>query len=158
MISYCTQWCHYSVPQEIQHVTLFDCPLSWWHSVSEPSVFSHDGIWCHNILLRSYRMVFSRMAVQNILEGGCDCRSPDAPDDMVLGMCLTTLGLPVTHSPLFHQVTNKQTLQLFLLLHAPSKKNKSNEAELYQAKQQIWWNLLVLSSLVFFVLISSINV
>ncbi|KAK9968433.1 hypothetical protein ABG768_002760 [Culter alburnus] len=48
-------------------------------------------------------MVFSRDAVLNILAGGCDWHSSDAPDDMVLGMCLTTLGLPVTHSPLFHQ-------------------------------------------------------
>uniref|UniRef100_A0A8C2I2Z0 Beta 3-glucosyltransferase b n=1 Tax=Cyprinus carpio TaxID=7962 RepID=A0A8C2I2Z0_CYPCA len=46
----------------------------------------------------SYRMVFSRVAVQNILA-----------DDMVIGMCLTTLGLPVTHSPLFHQVAYTPT-------------------------------------------------
>ncbi len=52
----------------------------------------------------SYRMVFSRVAVQNIVAGGSSCRSSDAPDDMLIGMCLTTLGLPVTHSPLFHQV------------------------------------------------------
>uniref|UniRef100_A0A673MEA1 Beta 3-glucosyltransferase b n=1 Tax=Sinocyclocheilus rhinocerous TaxID=307959 RepID=A0A673MEA1_9TELE len=56
------------------------------------------------------RMVFSRVAVQNILAGGCSCRSLDAPDDMVIGMCLTTLGLQVTHSPLFHQVANVKEL------------------------------------------------
>ncbi|XP_037402825.1 beta-1,3-glucosyltransferase isoform X2 [Pygocentrus nattereri] len=48
-------------------------------------------------------MVFSREAVQRILSSGCACYSPDAPDDMVLGMCLNTLGLSVTHSPQFHQ-------------------------------------------------------
>uniref|UniRef100_A0A3Q1C8U7 Fringe-like glycosyltransferase domain-containing protein n=1 Tax=Amphiprion ocellaris TaxID=80972 RepID=A0A3Q1C8U7_AMPOC len=49
-------------------------------------------------------MVFSREAVVRLLNSGCKCYSNDAPDDMVLGMCLNALGLPVTHSPLFHQV------------------------------------------------------
>lgn len=49
-------------------------------------------------------MVFSRKAVVRLLKSGCKCYSNDAPDDMVLGMCLNALGLPVTHSPLFHQV------------------------------------------------------
>lgn len=49
-------------------------------------------------------MVFSREAVVRLLDSGCKCYSNDAPDDMVLGMCLNALGLPVTHSPLFHQV------------------------------------------------------
>ncbi|XP_028838713.1 beta-1,3-glucosyltransferase isoform X2 [Denticeps clupeoides] len=48
-------------------------------------------------------MVFSRAAVGRLLSSGCRCYSDDAPDDMVLGMCMNTLGLPVTHSPLFHQ-------------------------------------------------------
>uniref|UniRef100_A0A1A8LQM6 Beta 1,3-galactosyltransferase-like a n=1 Tax=Nothobranchius pienaari TaxID=704102 RepID=A0A1A8LQM6_9TELE len=48
-------------------------------------------------------MVFSREAVVRILNSGCKCYSNDAPDDMVLGMCLNALGLPITHSPLFHQ-------------------------------------------------------
>ncbi|MED6294018.1 Beta-1,3-glucosyltransferase, partial [Characodon lateralis] len=49
-------------------------------------------------------MVFSREAVVRLLNSGCKCYSNDAPDDMVLGMCLNALGLPITHSPLFHQV------------------------------------------------------
>lgn len=49
-------------------------------------------------------MVFSREAVVQLLDSGCRCYSNDAPDDMVLGMCLNALRLPVTHSPLFHQV------------------------------------------------------
>ncbi|KAM3616289.1 uncharacterized protein V6R79_015588 [Siganus canaliculatus] len=48
-------------------------------------------------------MVFSREAVVRLLDSGCKCYSNDAPDDMVLGMCFNALGLPVTHSPLFHQ-------------------------------------------------------
>ncbi|XP_074529196.1 beta-1,3-glucosyltransferase [Halichoeres trimaculatus] len=48
-------------------------------------------------------MVLSRVAVSTIVFSGCGCFSDDAPDDMVLGRCLTSLGVPVTHSPLFHQ-------------------------------------------------------
>ncbi|XP_061137235.1 beta-1,3-glucosyltransferase-like isoform X2 [Syngnathus typhle] len=48
-------------------------------------------------------MVFSREAVARLLQSGCKCYSDDAPDDMVLGMCLNALDVPATHSPLFHQ-------------------------------------------------------
>uniref|UniRef100_A0A8C6RTG3 Beta-1,3-glucosyltransferase n=1 Tax=Nannospalax galili TaxID=1026970 RepID=A0A8C6RTG3_NANGA len=48
-------------------------------------------------------MVFSREAIQRLLASKCRCYSNDAPDDMVLGMCFSGLGIPVTHSPLFHQ-------------------------------------------------------
>lgn len=49
-------------------------------------------------------MVFSREAIKRLLASKCRCYSNDAPDDMVLGMCFGSLGIPVTHSPLFHQV------------------------------------------------------
>ncbi|XP_025911762.1 beta-1,3-glucosyltransferase isoform X2 [Apteryx mantelli] len=49
------------------------------------------------------RMVFSKIAVQKLLASKCRCYSMDAPDDMVLGMCFSGLGIPITHSPLFHQ-------------------------------------------------------
>uniref|UniRef100_A0A8C6N0M0 Beta-1,3-glucosyltransferase n=1 Tax=Mus spicilegus TaxID=10103 RepID=A0A8C6N0M0_MUSSI len=48
-------------------------------------------------------MVFSREAIRRLLVSSCRCYSNDAPDDMVLGMCFSGLGVPVTHSPLFHQ-------------------------------------------------------
>ncbi|XP_074842264.1 beta-1,3-glucosyltransferase isoform X2 [Carettochelys insculpta] len=48
-------------------------------------------------------MVFSREAIQKLLASKCQCYSNDAPDDMVLGMCFSGLGIPITHSPLFHQ-------------------------------------------------------
>uniref|UniRef100_A0AAA9S114 Beta 3-glucosyltransferase n=1 Tax=Bos taurus TaxID=9913 RepID=A0AAA9S114_BOVIN len=49
------------------------------------------------------RMVFSKEAIRRLLASKCRCYSNDAPDDMVLGMCFSGLGIPVTHSPLFHQ-------------------------------------------------------
>ncbi|XP_029925606.1 beta-1,3-glucosyltransferase [Myripristis murdjan] len=48
-------------------------------------------------------MVLSRVAVSRLVSSGCSCYSDDAPDDMVLGMCLSSVGVPITHSPLFHQ-------------------------------------------------------
>ncbi|KAL6098724.1 b3glct [Pungitius sinensis] len=48
-------------------------------------------------------MVLSRPAVSMLVSSGCRCYDDDAPDDMVLGRCLTSLGVPITHSPLFHQ-------------------------------------------------------
>ncbi|XP_032433230.1 beta-1,3-glucosyltransferase isoform X1 [Xiphophorus hellerii] len=48
-------------------------------------------------------MVLSRTAVSMLLSSGCSCYSDDAPDDMVLGRCFTSIGVPITHSPLFHQ-------------------------------------------------------
>ncbi|XP_061575670.1 beta 3-glucosyltransferase a [Cololabis saira] len=57
----------------------------------------------YNYITGGGGMVFSREAVVQLLKSGCKCHSNDAPDDMVLGMCLNALGLAVTHSPLFHQ-------------------------------------------------------
>ncbi|XP_014677413.1 PREDICTED: beta-1,3-glucosyltransferase-like, partial [Priapulus caudatus] len=49
-------------------------------------------------------MVFSITAVRQMLDSGrCMCPTPDTPDDMTIGMCLKSLGIPVTHSPYFHQ-------------------------------------------------------
>ncbi|XP_050545745.1 beta-1,3-glucosyltransferase [Daktulosphaira vitifoliae] len=33
----------------------------------------------------------------------CKCYAPDAPDDMVLGICLQSLNISIVHSPVFHQ-------------------------------------------------------
>ncbi|KAM7398152.1 hypothetical protein PAMA_006168 [Pampus argenteus] len=49
------------------------------------------------------KMVLSRVAVSRLVSSGCGCFSDDAPDDMVLGRCFTSLGIPIIHSPLFHQ-------------------------------------------------------
>ncbi|TKS80778.1 Beta-1,3-glucosyltransferase [Collichthys lucidus] len=64
-------------------------------------------------------MVFSREAVVRLLDSGCKCYSNDAPDDMVLGMCLNALGLPVTHSPLFHQARPEDYAKDFLAHQVP---------------------------------------
>ena len=49
-------------------------------------------------------MVMSRGAIQAWVEQHCDCPSIDTPDDMYLGQCFSfAVGIPVTHSPRFHQ-------------------------------------------------------
>lgn len=67
-------------------------------------------------LLCCCSMVFSREAVVRLLNSGCKCYSNDAPDDMVLGMCINALGLRITHSPLFHQVVFKMSILMSLCL------------------------------------------
>lgn len=48
-------------------------------------------------------MVFSKGTVRRLVQSQCSCPSKDSPDDMLLGACLQHLGIPLTHSPLFHQ-------------------------------------------------------
>ncbi|XP_050716183.1 beta-1,3-glucosyltransferase-like [Eriocheir sinensis] len=49
-------------------------------------------------------MVFSRPLVEALSGPGvCQCPTNDTPDDMFLGMCLRSLGVPITHSSAFHQ-------------------------------------------------------
>jgi len=50
-------------------------------------------------------MVFSRVAVSQIVGGGksCECGQPDSPDDMEIGVWATHLGLSITHSDQMHQ-------------------------------------------------------
>ncbi|XP_075448266.1 beta-1,3-glucosyltransferase [Ascaphus truei] len=57
----------------------------------------------YNYITGGGGMVFSRETVRRLLTSKCRCYSNDAPDDMVLGMCSSGLGISVTHSPLFHQ-------------------------------------------------------
>ncbi|KAH9491498.1 Beta-1,3-glucosyltransferase [Bulinus truncatus] len=47
-------------------------------------------------------MVFSQSVVK-VLSSNCRCYTDDSPDDMTLGMCLKSAGVPVTHSRFFHQ-------------------------------------------------------
>ena len=49
-------------------------------------------------------MVMSRGAIKAWVDHDCKCPSIDAPDDMFLGQCFSTvIGVPVIHSPRFHQ-------------------------------------------------------
>lgn len=55
----------------------------------------------YNYLTGGGGIVFSVALVHKLTT--CRCYASDAPDDMVLGMCLKALNATVVHSPVFHQ-------------------------------------------------------
>ncbi|KAF7251241.1 Beta-1,3-glucosyltransferase [Varanus komodoensis] len=98
-------------------------------------------------------MVFSREAVQRLLASKCRCYSNDAPDDMVIGMCFSGLGIPVTHSPLFHQTFISRSLpwssqngaiigeyvtKILLLLHTIQSVQKLGKMDSYRVRHLVW--------------------
>ena len=48
-------------------------------------------------------MIFSMPVVQRLVDE-CRCPGNDSPDDMILGMCLKRMEIPITHVPYIHQV------------------------------------------------------
>lgn len=49
-------------------------------------------------------MALSHVVLRQLIDSDtCHCASDDAPDDMMFGLCVKHLGIPITHSPLFHQ-------------------------------------------------------
>ncbi|XP_060666011.1 beta-1,3-glucosyltransferase-like [Drosophila nasuta] len=63
-------------------------------------------------------IVLSVPLVRLIVEH-CSCPSPSAPDDMILGYCLQTLGVLVLHSSAFHQARPQDYSADVLQLNAP---------------------------------------
>lgn len=47
-------------------------------------------------------MIFSMPVVQRLVDE-CRCPGNDSPDDMILGMCLKRMEIPITHVPYIHQ-------------------------------------------------------
>lgn len=60
---------------------------------------AHNG---YNYITGGGGIIFKPSTVQKILES-CYCPNINSPDDMIIGLCLRHLNIPVTHSPLFHQ-------------------------------------------------------
>ncbi|RXM95451.1 Beta-1,3-glucosyltransferase [Acipenser ruthenus] len=82
------------------------------------------GIGGYSYITGGGGMVFSREAVVRLLESNCRCYSNDAPDDMVLGMCFNGLGIPVTHSALFHQGDPVDKKDIFIAVKTCRKFHK----------------------------------
>ena len=61
-------------------------------------------LFCSLLCTLHFSMILSRAAIGALLSSGCECWQPDSPDDMWLGNCFRRLGVPLTHSPSFHQV------------------------------------------------------
>lgn len=56
----------------------------------------------YNYLTGGGGIAFGIDTLQDIVKF-CNCPQIDSPDDMVLGLCIATLNISLTHSPLFHQ-------------------------------------------------------
>lgn len=71
----------------------------------------------YNYITGGGGIVFSRPLLNKLTENGvCECPSINTPDDMYLGICIARLGVPITHSPLFHQVIYATKIWNVLLL------------------------------------------
>ncbi|KAL1140666.1 hypothetical protein AAG570_000596, partial [Ranatra chinensis] len=49
----------------------------------------------------------------------CHCPSTDSPDDMFIGLCSARIGIPLIHSPLFHQARPKDYAEGYLESQSP---------------------------------------
>ncbi|KAL3269192.1 hypothetical protein HHI36_008275 [Cryptolaemus montrouzieri] len=81
--------------------------LSCYDSKDDVALGERYGYEVYNSLGFNYITGGGGMALSRALVGklvkSCRCPSISAPDDMVLGHCIATLGVKITHSHLFHQ-------------------------------------------------------
>ncbi|XP_063238783.1 beta-1,3-glucosyltransferase isoform X1 [Bacillus rossius redtenbacheri] len=74
----------------------------------------------YNYLTGGAGVALGRDAVASVAASDyCRCSSPSAPDDMFLGVCLARLGVPVVHSPLFHQARPVDYAPEYLAVQSP---------------------------------------
>uniref|UniRef100_A0A0B7A1S6 Fringe-like glycosyltransferase domain-containing protein n=1 Tax=Arion vulgaris TaxID=1028688 RepID=A0A0B7A1S6_9EUPU len=81
-------------------------------------------------------MVFSMPAVKLLAER-CECYKNNAPDDMTLGMCLRSIGIPVTHSRYFHQARPEDYSKDFLANQLPVSFHKHWNNDPYKVYDQL---------------------
>lgn len=59
----------------------------------------------YNYITGGGSIVLSRVLLEELISTNvCQCPSISSPDDMYLAVCIRSLEVAVTHSPLFHQV------------------------------------------------------
>ncbi|GLH10449.1 Uncharacterized protein GBIM_15415 [Gryllus bimaculatus] len=74
----------------------------------------------YNYITGGGGMVFSTNLIQAIVKSEqCQCPSNSTPDDMFLGICLSSLNVPITHSPLFHQARPSDYAPEYLTTQVP---------------------------------------
>ncbi|XP_072047911.1 beta-1,3-glucosyltransferase-like [Amphiura filiformis] len=81
--------------------------------------YAHMAGYGYDYLTGGGGMVFSRAAVNKLLDSGCSCGKDEDPDDMIIGMCTKRYNIPVTHSPLFHQARPDDYSEGFLQHQTP---------------------------------------
>ncbi|KAK3084676.1 hypothetical protein FSP39_017285, partial [Pinctada imbricata] len=71
--------------------------------------------WGYTYITGGGGMIFSREAIKRMVrENMVYCTSDDAPDDMGLGMRFKRMGIPLVHSPYFHQARPEDYSEDFL--------------------------------------------
>ncbi|KAF6213634.1 hypothetical protein GE061_011355 [Apolygus lucorum] len=70
----------------------------------------------------------------------CHCPAKDSPDDMVLGMCLSSLGIPLIHSPLFHQARPADYADSYLQVEKPISFHKHWNIDPLTVYQKCTWH------------------
>lgn len=74
----------------------------------------------YNYITGGGGMVLSSNLVQDIVKSKrCRCPSASSPDDMFLGICLASLQVSITHSPLFHQARPTDYAPEYLIAQVP---------------------------------------
>ncbi|XP_066995868.1 beta-1,3-glucosyltransferase isoform X2 [Anabrus simplex] len=89
----------------------------------------------YNYITGGGGMVFSIELVFKIVRSKeCRCPSISTPDDMFLGICLARLGVPIIHSPSFHQARPSDYAPEYLINQKPVSFHKHwmvNPVEVY---------------------------
>ncbi|XP_068678836.1 beta-1,3-glucosyltransferase-like isoform X2 [Montipora foliosa] len=74
-------------------------------------------------------MILSRAGIEALLNSDCHCWEPDSPDDMWLGNCFRRLGVPLIHSPAFHQAKPNEYVPSLLAHQNPVSFHKHNDLD-----------------------------
>lgn len=76
-------------------------------------------------------MVFSMPVVQRLVDE-CHCHANDSPDDMIIGMCLKRMEIPISHVPYIHQARPADYSEGFLGRHIPISFHKHWNCDPYE--------------------------
>lgn len=83
-------------------------------------VFLPESTGGYNYITGGGGIVMSMTLVEELVkQNQCKCPSNSTPDDMYLGICLTNLGVPIIHSPHFHQARPSDYAKDYLMSQTP---------------------------------------
>ncbi|XP_076435134.1 beta-1,3-glucosyltransferase-like [Babylonia areolata] len=95
----------------------------------------HQG-YGYNYITGGGGMVFNRAAVK-LLAKEFRCPQDDSPDDMLLGLFFTSRGIPITHSPHFHQARPEDYSEDLLSLQVPVSFHKHWNTDPYKVYDRL---------------------
>ncbi|CAJ0957015.1 unnamed protein product, partial [Mesorhabditis belari] len=93
--------------------------------------FSADGTDGYDYPTGGAGMIFSKTAAKSIADS-CVCPRADSPDDMILGSCARSLGIPIIHSPAFHQARSIDYAKAYITQIPPISFHKFEDIDPYE--------------------------